>query len=321
MKLPFLFLGLCLGLFAVRPVPVASPDSAYRAALPLYQYDRAQTLAPQSVETKVFPDCRLMRFSYASTNGQRVPALLFVPTAASRAHPVPCLLLLHGLGMNKEWMSGMARTAAAHGYASLVIDEYGQGERALPEAAGPLTPEAVQQQLSTTISQTVVDVRRGLDYLGTRPEIAHARVGLVGVSLGAIIGSVTAGVDSRVKATVLVSGGGDWALILRNLSRQTQSVDGRRIVGAETVDWPQVRARLAPEDPLTFAPHIAPRALLMENGRRDTVIVPQAAEELYEAARATPHARVQIDWYPHAGHVPAPELVYPAVLTWLGRNL
>ena len=93
-------------------------------------------------------------------------------------------------------MAGLALFAAAQGYASLVIDEYGQGERTTRHKPAPQA-----EQLARAVRQTAVDVRRGLDYLGTRPDINSQKIGLVGVSLGAIIGTVTAGVDPRIKAT------------------------------------------------------------------------------------------------------------------------
>lgn len=314
----FRALGLLLCLLTAPTL--ADSHESYKAALPLYQYDKTKPLTVKTVEAKAFSDCRMTRFSYASANGQRVPALLWVPRTATTKHRVPCLVLLHGLGTNKEIMAGLARYAATLGYASLAIDEYGQGERASKTANKTLSAAELQQQLLTGVPQTVVDVRRGLDYLGTRPNIDSKRLGLIGVSLGAIMGTVVSGVDKRVKATVLVSGGGDWALILKYLAGHKPKVGGRQITGTENIDWTFISAFLTPEDPLTFAPFIAPRALLMVNGKNDTTIIPQAAEELYHAATSTPGARVQRHWL-NSGHIPAPELVYPLVRQWLAKNL
>ena len=154
-----------------------------------------------------------------------------------------------------------------------------------------------------------------------RPDVAHARIGLLGLSLGAIIGTISAGVDPRLKAAVLISGGGDWGLILQSLADRNAEIGGRPMGGLKGTDWNLVRAFLAPEDPLTFAGHIAPRALLMESGGRDTIIVPAAAHLLYDAARRPRTARVHLDWFADAGHVPPPELIYPKIKQWLGKNL
>jgi len=295
---------------AYAQAPQINREAVYQKALPLYQYDASQPLAVKlgAAQTIGEGKVRLLRFSYASTNGQRVPALLFLPPIPSthRDMPVvPCVIILHGLGGSKEIMAGYALAMAKFGYASLVIDEYGQGER------GPLktVPSQQAEQLATAVRQTSVDVRRGLDFLETRPEIDGKRVGLAGVSLGAIIGTVVSGVEPRLKAAVLVSGGGDWGLILRTLSARSATVGGRDTSVFKKINFAQLNALLAPEDPLTFAPHITPRPILMLGGRKDTTIVPQAQEELFDAARQPK----QLVWYPQYGHVPPPEVVFPAM--------
>ena len=310
-------LWLALWLVCV-PVWGQDREAAYRSALPLYQYNAKQPLAVQVQEKKPFGVGRLLRLSYGSAHGQRVPALLFLPPGASRARPAPCLVALHGLGGSKEFMAGFAQYALPLGYAVLAIDEYGQGERPRPPSSGNGVDVPV---LTAGIRQTVVDVRRGLDYLDTRPDIAPRRIGLVGLSLGAIIGTVSAGVDSRIKAAVLISGGGDWGLILQSLAERNAYIGGRPMGGLRGTDWNLVRAFLAAEDPLTFAAHIAPRPLLMESGGRDTIIVPAAARLLYDAARQPQNSCVHLDWLPQSGHVPPPELIYPNIRRWLAQNL
>ncbi len=310
-----------LFVFAAFPLYAQTPpvdqaidrEAVYQKALPSYQDDASLPLAVKVSGTQTLGATKFERFSYASTNSQRVPALLFTPPGASATHPAPCLIILHGLGGSKELMAGMALDAAKAGYASLVIDEYGQGER------GPLktVPGQQAQELAMTVSQTTVDVRRGLDYLATQPQINSNRVGLAGVSLGAIIGTVVSGVEPRIKADVLISGGGDWGLILRTLSSRGAVVGGRDTSTFKNTDWAALSVLLAPEDPLTFAPHIAPRPILMLGGRKDTTIVPKAQQELFDAARQPK----QIRWYPQYGHVPPPEVTYPAMKKFFARTL
>ncbi len=310
--------SLALILFFLLPsvhaqTPPIDRAAVYQKALPSYQYETSQPLAVKTVGVQTIGTTKFLRFSYGSTNHQRVPALLFTPVGASASHPVPCLVILHGLGGSKEIMAGMALDAAKAGYASLVIDEYGQGER------GPLkTVQGRQaQELATTILQTSVDVRRGLDYLATQPQISSRKIGLAGVSLGACIGTVVSGVEPRIKAVVLISGGGDWGLILKTLSSRSAVVGGRDTSAFKNVNWDALSVLLAPEDPLTFASHIAPRPLLMLGGRKDTTIVPKAQQELFDAAKQPK----RIVWYPQYGHVPPPEVVYPAMEKFFGRTL
>ena len=313
-------IGFWLALFVVI-VPVHALDraGAYRSALPLYHYNARQPLTVQVQAKTPFFTGQLLHFSYASANGQRVPALLFVPKGADKAHPVPCLIALHGLGGSKEFMMGFApQFALPLGYAVLAIDEYGQGDRPRPPTSGAGVDVPA---LTSGIRQTVIDVRRGLDYLKTRPEINQAHIGLIGLSLGAIIGTVSAGVDPRIRAAVLISGGGDWGLILQSLADRNATIAGHTMGSLRGTDWDLVRAFLAAEDPLTFAAHIAPRPLLMENGGADTIIAPAAAQLLYAAANGAPGARVHQDIYPGIGHFPPPELIYPKIRQWLAKNL
>ena len=317
----FFLASLLLPSHAQTPAsPSIDREAVYQAALPLYQYDASRPLAVKAGSTTAIGTVKLIRFSYLSTHNQRVPALLFLPPGASKAKPVPCLVLLHGLGGGKEQMAGLALGATQNGYAALAIDEYGQGERTIAsaKAADPAKEQARQAaQLEKTVQQSAVDVRRGLDYLATRPDINKTKCGLVGISLGAIIGTVTAGVEPRLKATALVSGGGDWGLILRSLARRGGDVGGKSTQTFKDADWSHLSDALAPEDPLTFAPHVAPRPLLLIGGRKDTTIVPQSTQELYDAARDPK----QILWFAPYGHVPPPEVVYPALKTFFAKWL
>ncbi len=290
---------------------------AYEAALPLYADTPRAPLHVSIVSQQTFPDCRMTRFAYASVNSLRVPALLFVPRSASASHPVPCVIVLHGLGGSKELMAGFCRALAAQGYASLAIDLYGQGERAPKDHAQSVSADELAQNLVQSVTQTTRDVRRALDYLDTRRDINPHRVGLAGLSLGAIIGTVASGVDTRLKATVLVSGGGGWGEILRVLSARYAVYNGQAVTGRQDLNWPLINLLLAPNDPLTFAPHIAPRALLMINGRQDTTISPARAEALYASAQSAPNAHVRIDWLPQAGHLPPFDTIFPAIRQWL----
>ena len=51
------------------------------------------------------------------------------------------------------------------------------------------------------------DLRRSLDYLDTRRDIAHDWIGYYGVSDGARLGVILAPIEPRIRAAVLVAGG------------------------------------------------------------------------------------------------------------------
>ncbi len=307
-----------------RAADLVDRVTAYTNALPRYHYDVHRPLKIKYAGVTKTAQYRITRLSYVTTNGDRVPALLTIPIIASKTHPVPCLFLLHGLGSNKEEMELIGGYAASAGYATLAIDEWGQGARA--RHGRPIgfssSMTDLQMQITVGIHQSVLDVRRGLDYLDNLPQIDHSRIGLLGVSLGALIGTIASGVDTRLKATVLISGGGDWATILEPLSKHISETGNQKAASKiQNMNWGLVSALLAPEDPLTFVSHIAPRPVLMECGGKDQIIVPAAAKELYDAGTAPANSHIQIDWYPDAGHVPSPDLILPVIQKWLAANL
>lgn len=51
------------------------------------------------------------------------------------------------------------------------------------------------------------DLARSLDYLETRPDVQHDRVGYLGLSWGALMGPIMLALEPRLKAAVLVGGG------------------------------------------------------------------------------------------------------------------
>lgn len=149
----------------------------------------------------------------------------------------------------------------------------------------------------------VIDTRRVLDWLSQRQEIDVNRVALVGFSHGAIVGSLVTAVDTRIKASALVLGGGDLAGIIRD-SREGALARIREGVMADeglTLDgfYDTAAATLEDVDPLTYAPLVSPRTVLMINARFDWVIRRPYAEALWRAL-----GRPELVWLP-AGHYTA----------------
>ena len=295
-------------------------EAAYKAALPLYHYDRTAPLNVQVVPGKHYTDSQELRVVYSSANGERVPAVVFEPNRASYWHPAPAIILLHGLGGSKESLVPLGHFLAATGYACLILDEYGQGERRTKPASGS-TAASDEADAVHGIQQTVVDVRRGIDYLHTRLHVSPKRVCIMGFSLGAIIGADVMGIDPRVKCGILVSGGGDLGLILRNLAANDPKFMTSRYGRLKPAEIQMLGTLLAAEDPLTFAGHIAPRPILMQNGKLDGIIPPAAAKSLFNILSHSPGNHAALDWYPSSGHFIGLDLMYPKIRVWLQKNL
>jgi fermentation-respiration switch protein FrsA (DUF1100 family) len=108
----------------------------------------------------------------------------------------------------------------------------------------------------------------------------------MGTSLGGALGAIVAGVDARVKAAVLTSLGATWreALLASNAAHGLPypllpgvANDAARFAAA-------VRT-LTPYDPARWVAKIAPRPVMLVNGRADPVVPPRDALDLVDAAQ------------------------------------
>jgi len=315
-----ILLSACAANAAVSKAAKSPREGAYKAALPLYKYDRKAPLNVQVIPGKRYTDSQELHILYSSANGERVPAVIFEPGRASYWHPAPAIILLHGLGGSKETLVPFGHFLAATGYAVLIIDEYGQGDRR-KTVSPDRSAAADQADAIHGIQQTVIDVRRGIDYLHTRLHVNPKRISVVGFSLGAIIGADVMGIDSRIKCGALISGGGDLGLILRNLSANDPKFKTSRYGRLQPAEIQMLGAMLAAEDPLTFAGHIAPRPILMQNGKLDKIIPPEAAKALFNSLSKTPGSHATMQWFPDSGHFIGLNLMYPKLREWLKKNL
>jgi uncharacterized protein len=253
-----------------------------------YALPSGQALEATREKLSETEDAALYKVTYHSTNGAKVPALLFLPKRAKT--PMPVVVLQHGLGRAKEDMLGDSMKAALvqAGFAGFAIDAALHGERKPP---GQQTTPPFFSADKTPIYQTVADVRRGLDYLATVPEVDARRIGYYGVSMGGMLGALVAGLDARIKAPVLVLAWGDFGTLM-------ETSDLLKQAATSTLLTPElVRQLMADVDPIYFVGHISPRPVLMQNGKTDLHVPPAAAEPLHKAAKEPKTIR----WYP-GGH-------------------
>jgi len=239
--------------------------------------------------------------------GRRITGLLTLPHEP--AGPVPCLLLLHGYGDSKEDANLAAMVAARQGWAAFALDAMLCGERAA-KGRNIYSPNLYQTRVA--LIQSIVDWRRGIDYLTTRPEVHPRRIGLLGASMGGIMGTILAGVDQRVCCAVIAAGGADWGL-MASLSQNEPAQALRRIRPELTPE--KIAAILAPVDPLNFIDKISPRPVLLQHGRADISVPPEAAQLLWERAKEPK----EMDWY-EVGHY-FPRRAFFRILDWLRRKL
>lgn len=245
--------------------------------------------------------------TYKGAEGQSVPGIFMT---SAKPGPKPAVLLLHGLGGKKEDMKPAAVVLASRGFSVLSIDAAGHGSR--PMIDGKPVSQLDIEGMHHLAGETVVDLRRAVDWLQTRPEVDKEKIGYLGVSMGGILGGVFVGEEPRIKAAVLWAAGGNWGTLIATTTHPFAAAFRKN----GTVDPAKVEAVMSDVDPLTTIGKFAPRPLLFLNGDHDTV-VPSACSEALYAAAANPKERILLP----GGHIPDPTTMMLKSMDWLSQKL
>ena len=237
--------------------------------------------------------------SYRSVHHKEVKALLSIPNNTSG--PVPIIILLHGLGDSKtvDYIDFGNNFLTDKGYAVLRLDIFNHGERIENEYEFDLVGDT-RYWTRDIIIQTVFDLRRAVDFIYTRPELDHQKIGFLGISLGGITGTIFCGVEERVKAPVIVIAGGQLNFLYGTKSMSQDAKDYTSMI-----------------EPINFIKQISPRPLLMINAENDDVVPPMLTKILYKNAKKPK----QINWYPTKHHDIPVEGVFQDGFDWFQKYL
>lgn len=209
--------------------------------------------------------------------------------------PSPAVVVLHWMGGNFAPLENICTKLAEDGLCVLMPYLPGYGPRRSPGSrSGERMIVKDLDVTSRNLRQAVLDIRRCGDWLASRPEVEPLRIGILGVSLGAILGSLTAGIDSRFEGGAFLIGGGDLAAIVTNPSRETREI--RKGLADAGVSMESLRERWQALDPITFASRLRPESVLLVNAEKDEIIPPLCSRLLQETI-GTPN----IEWIP-GGH-------------------
>ncbi len=206
--------------------------------------------------------------------------------AAPTSRPTPAVVALppSGSSARDPIMRRLAAHLAAEGIACAVMDlpYHGSRRRRGVAPAAPYLEGSVAASVQA-LGQAASDVRAVTSWLAVQPGVDPHRLGVVGISLGAIVAHLAMGEDARLTAGVAVLGGGD----LPDLSRTSALVRLLRRLYSQPLD-PATLGGLAVVDPLTYAGRNRPRRVLMIEAARDLLVPPRDATELWEALGRPP---------------------------------
>ena len=184
--------------------PVDDPE--YSRVIEYYEYNTGLSLDPIVYGEWPWRSPHILyKVSYKSVREQRVPAYLAIPKE-KKDEQLPVVVLMHGWnlfwGKNEDWILKLIPKLTAQGYAVLAPDHFLFGERIVE---GGFDPERDRNpyEYRDWMVQSVIDLRRGMDFLLSRNDIDPARIAIMGGSMGGWIGSILMGVDSRIKTSIL----------------------------------------------------------------------------------------------------------------------
>ena len=303
-----ILLSACSGLAADPTTPlidscaVARPDFggvATAADRSQFAYDADAPLNLQKTIESTVNGVEVSAILYSSAGGQTVSGLLFDPVTRSSLRPG--IVLMHGMPGNARQTMGQAQELASLGAVVIAIDA--------PFARRGGSPILFTAQDRDEQVQLIKDLQRAVDVLRSRPNVDDDRIAYVGISYGAAMGALFAGIEKRLKAAALVVGDGGLVTHMTG----AEDLDFMASLSCETrVNWFKA---MVPVEPVRFIATALPTRLLLQNGRLDD-LVPEADAELLQAAAP---ASKTVRWYV-AGHGLNQQAVFDR-LDWLHTEI
>ncbi len=215
----------------------------------------------------------------------------------------PGVVVLHILGSDFPLSRYMAARLADRGVGALFLKLPFYGERRPPGSDKRFLSTDIDRSM-LSMRQGVLDIRRALAWMASRPEIDGNRLGVTGISLGGITSALTAGVAPEVKRTAILLAGGGLHDILWD---SPESDRYKKLWVAAGRSKEDLRKLTEPYDPLTYAANLKGKRVLMMAGNVDDIVLPASTKALWEAAGKPP-----IEWF-DCGHYSAVGYLLPAI--------
>lgn len=219
--------------------------------------------------------------------------------------PFPAVIVLHIAGGDFDLSRFMSQSLARQKIAALFIKMPYYGERRPPGGKiKMLSPDLDRGQ--SAMRQTVLDLRRACDWLESRQDVDRRRIGIMGVSLGGITGSLAAAIEPRFRSGCFIMGGAGLHYIMFG-SSEREAREYRKL-WTEAGGTPEsFAAVMAPYDAISYRDRLSRRRVLLIQAGSDEVIPPESQLALWEVSG---HQRVI--WFP-CGHYGMAKYFWPAL--------
>lgn len=290
--------------------PTKNFAKATRAEIPLFSIKNTEPIHPELVPSKatITPSNYLkiysafdrkqyevFRFSYRtakviSESEDTVVGYYYKPKKITGKIPLILVFpILDGDHLVCEWQS---KILANYGFAVIRFEK----------KKGFLKKDVKPEFHREILLQTIIDVRRALDWVCTWPEIDTNKIGVTGVSFGGITASLLMAVDNRINAGAFFLFGGNIPKIIATSNEPNVTEFRNRLI--KDIPLTDLENYLRPiykeVDPLTYVDRFDPKKLMLISANRDKVILPSITTEMWLKLGKPPWIKL-----PFAGHYSA----------------
>ena len=267
-----------------------------------FDYDKNAGLDLKEIGTTNRGPVRVVDITYASPRGGVVPAYLVLPAGEG---PFPAIIYAHWRNTEKSPQTSNrsefldeAVVYAKAGTVCLLIDG------AFVRSGFKADPDPFSTQESSVLVQQVVDLRRGIDLLLARKDVAPAKIGYVGHSYDAMVGGILRGIEPRISTLVLMAGSYSTRAELQ--SEDADVVAFRKKYGDEKIN--KYLDQTEWTDPVHYVSLPGKATVLLQNATHDEfgseatfaktaeAVAPPKAVKWYDAKHAL-NAEARLDRY------------------------
>jgi len=263
-------LAAALALGGCVTLPVPSLRRAARALPP--ELAAAYHYPPISLQAKI--TSREMRSGYSlerlelsAPDSADRPIRLdwYKPEGKTQAGRLPLVLISPILAGNDLYIREFAAFYAARGMHAVIV--YRQKE--------PFSADRPLKDVEEHLKQTIIEMRRTLDWMVTQESVDPQRIGTFAISLGAILTAILAAVEPRVRCSVLGLPAGHVAEII--MTSKDKSLRKKRRAVLQHQGWDQQKGlkelqAVISSEPMRFAGAVDPGRVLIIAGLFDRVL-------------------------------------------------
>ncbi len=274
-------LAAALALGGCVTLPVPSLRRAARALPPAladaYHYPPISLQAKiTSRETRSGYSLEKLELRAPDSAGRPIRLDWYKPEGKTQTGRLPLVLISPILAGNDLVIREFAAFYAARGMHAVIV--YRQKE--------PFSADRPLKDVEEHLKQTIIEMRRALDWLVTQESVDPRRIGTFAISLGAILTAILAAVEPRVRCSVLGLPAGHVAEII--MTSKDKSLRKKRRAVLEHHGWDQQRGleelqAVISSEPMRFAGVVDPGRVLIIAGLFDRVLGLGRTLELWRA--------------------------------------